>query len=301
MFHEIRQRVTDRILKALAEGLVPWGRLWLGHRNDGPATNALTSLPFRGVNPLLLNLADFTSKWWATERCWKVFGYRLKPHQHGVQVFTSQADDLQGETVFNAEQVQGPGVERYLLGDTAKRRLPAFEAAERVIAATEADIRHINGTKAVYYRLPKAYIVLPLKAQFESGPGGLPAYFNTAAHELGHHSEHRLNWLADPHLGFKDRYDIGELRSTLGAAFLTAQISIPFYHNQASHSKYLGTWMKLMKADPTFIFRVTESAWDAAEFILSFSRKPLEVFSPPMKASGNFQATHCLMCAPSPS
>ena len=58
-----------------------------------------------------------------------------------------------------------------------------------------------------------------------------------------------------------------------------------------SHSKYLGTWMKLMKADRTFIFRVAESAWDAAEFILSFSRKPLEVFSPPMKASGHQRIT----------
>jgi antirestriction protein ArdC len=72
MSHEIRQQVTDRIHKVLAEGLVPWGRPWLGHRNDGPPTNAMTSLPFRGVNPLLLNLAGFTSKWWASERCWKV-------------------------------------------------------------------------------------------------------------------------------------------------------------------------------------------------------------------------------------
>jgi hypothetical protein len=68
-----------------------------------------------------------------------------------------------------------------------------------------------------------------------------------------------------------------------------------------SHSKYLGTWMKQMKADPTFIFRVADSAWDAAEFNLPLNRKPLEVFSPPMKASGNFQATRCPMCAPSPS
>ena len=57
MSHEIRQQVTDRIHKVLAEGLVPWGRPWLGHRNDGPPTNAMTSLPFRGVNVLLLHLA----------------------------------------------------------------------------------------------------------------------------------------------------------------------------------------------------------------------------------------------------
>jgi antirestriction protein ArdC len=173
---EIHQHVTDRIHKALAEGLVPWGRPWLGHHNDGQPTNTLTSLPFRGVNVLLLNLEGRPSKWWATERVWTVFGFRLKPHQQGVQVFYGQADDLQGETVFNAGQVDGPGVvDRYLLGDRAKSRSPAFEEAERVIAATGADIRHVPGTKAVYYRLPKDYIILPLKSQFEGGTGGLPA------------------------------------------------------------------------------------------------------------------------------
>jgi antirestriction protein ArdC len=233
----------------------------------------LTSLPFRGVNVLLLNLEGCPSKWWATERCWKVFGYRLKPHQQGTQVFTGPADDLQSQTVFNAEQLDGPGVERYLLGNTATRRSPAFDEAERVIAATKADIRHVPGTKAVYYRLPDDYILLPLKSQFESGSGKLPAYFNTAFHELVHWSEHRLNWLADPHLGYQDRYDIGELRRTLGAAFLSAEIGVPFYHGQKGHAMFVGTWMQLMRADNTFVFRVAEAVGEAAEFILSFRRK----------------------------
>ena len=241
MSEQIRQHVTDRILKALEQDQVPWGTAWLGHRNDGPATNAMTSLPFWGVNVLLLDLTGFPSKWWATERCWRVCGYRLKSHQKGTQVFTSEVDDLQGQVVFNAQHVDGPGVERYLLGGSAKRRSPAFDLAERVIAATGADLRHVNGTKAVYFRLPKDHIVLPLKSQFESGPGGLPAYFNTVFHKLVHWSEVRLNWLADPHLGYQDRYDIGELRATLSAAFLSAEMGIPFYHNQTSHSEYLGS------------------------------------------------------------
>ena len=71
MSHEIHQQVTHRILKALADGVVPWQRPWLGHKNDGAPTNALTSFSFRGVNHLLLNLSGFQSKWWATQRVWK--------------------------------------------------------------------------------------------------------------------------------------------------------------------------------------------------------------------------------------
>jgi hypothetical protein len=50
-------------LKALEQGQVPGGTAWLGHRNDSPPTNALTSLPFRRINILFLNLAGFPSKW----------------------------------------------------------------------------------------------------------------------------------------------------------------------------------------------------------------------------------------------
>jgi antirestriction protein ArdC len=268
---EIRQRVTG-IHKALAEGLVPWGRPWLGHRNDGPPTNALTSLPFRGVNPLLLNLAGFKSKWWATQRVWTVFGYRLKPHQYGVQVFTGNGDDFQSQTVFNAEQVGGPGVERYLVCGTTGKRQPNYEAADRVIAATGADIRHVHGTQALYYRLPDDYIILPLKSQFVAGPGGLPAYFNTALHECVHWSEHRLRWLADPPLTVKERYAIGEMRAEIGSAYLGARIGIPFPEAiRLNHDKFVRTWMQVMRADPTFILRVAEAAGDAADFILSFS------------------------------
>lgn len=278
MSDEIHQQVTNRISKALADGLAPWGRPWLGHRNDGPPTNALTCFPFRGVNSLLLNLAGFRAKWWATERVWKAFGFQVKPNHQGTQIFTGQASDFQRHTLFNAEQVEGPGVERYLVLETTATRPPNYEGADRMIAANGADIRHVYGNEAAYYRLPNDYIVLPLKVQFEIGPGGRPSYYNTAFHELTHWTEHRMSWLAAPHLGDQDRYDIGELRATLGAAFLSAEIGIPFYHNQTSHSLYLGTWMRLMKADPTFVIRVAEAAWAAVKFILSFSRNQSAVF-----------------------
>jgi antirestriction protein ArdC len=268
---KICQQVTEQIRSALHQGQVPWGRAWLGHKNDGSPTNALTSLPFRGINVLLLNLAGCKSRWWASERCWTAFGFNLKPGQQGVRVFHGKLDDLQSQTVFNAEQVAGPGVERYLVGGTPGQRLPAFEAADRVIAATGADIRHVPGNEAAYYRLPKDYIVLPLQSQFVSEA----AYQTTVLHELCHFSEHRIRWFADAHLTIKERYRGGELRATICSALLCAQIGIPFFHNETSHRMCLSTWIQLMKADPSLIFRVTDAAEQAAEYILSFSRQQL--------------------------
>jgi antirestriction protein ArdC len=87
-----------------------------------------------------------------------------------------------------------------------------------------------------------------------------------------HWSEHRLGWLADPHLSIKERYRIGAWRATWGSAVLCAEIGVPFYHGQKGHAMFVGTWMQLMRADNTFVFRLAEAVGQAAQFILSFRR-----------------------------
>jgi antirestriction protein ArdC len=54
---------------------------------------------------------------------------------------------------------------------------------------------------------------------------------------------------------------------------LCAEIGVPFYHGQKGHAMFVGTWMQLMRADNTFVFRVAQAVGEAAEFILSFSRR----------------------------
>ena len=277
MSTEIRQQVTDDILNALANDLVPWQKPWLGHRNDGPPTNVLTNFSFRGINRVLLQLASnrqgFKSKWWGTKKVWNVFGYQVTPHQERTQVFYEVDGNLGTQAVFNAEQVEGPGIERYLVLQATAKRLPDYDAAERVIAATNAHIRHMPRNGALYYRLPLDHIEMPLKTQFLEGTGKLPAYYGTLLHEANHWSEHRLRWCADPHLSIKARYAIGEWRADLGSAFLADEIGIPLYHNPASHRMFGGQWMKLMKCDNTLVFRVASAASEAASFILSFSER----------------------------
>jgi len=273
MAHETHQQVTDRILNALAEGLVPWQKPWLGHRNDGPPTNALTSFAFRGVNILLLNLAGFRSKWWATAKVWKAFGFEVRPGQQGTQVFHGEVDNLASQTVFNSEQVDGPGVERYLVTETTGKRLPAYDAADKIVAAVGVDIKHEPRNGALYYRLPKDYILVPLRSQFEQGRYGVASYYVTVLHELCHASEHRLHWFADPHRSIKERYWIGEMRAVFGASFLAAEVGIPDLVKEKE--RFLPKWIELMKADNTLLFRVAGAASDAAEFILSFAQRQM--------------------------
>ena len=274
MSTEIRKQVTNEILEALTDGLVPWQKPWLRHENDGPPTNVLTNLSFRASNLILLQKVahrqGFRSKWWGTQRVWNAFGFQVEPHQAGSQVFYGK---VQNQTVFNAEQAEGPGIERYLVREATETCHPAFEAADKIIAATKADIRHIHGDEANYYRPPEDYIVVPLKSQFLNGPGGLCGYYGTVLHELTHWTDHRLGWLAEPHLTNKERYALAEIRAQFGSAYLIAEVGIPFPDAITNHANYIGMWMKAMNADPTVIMRVASAASEAVDFILSCSRQ----------------------------
>ena len=55
---------------------------------------------------------------------------------------------------------------------------------------------------------------------------------------------------------------------------------MPASENLENHIAYVGTWLKAMRNDPRFIFAGSAQASKAADFILSFSRKPEDVPEP---------------------
>jgi antirestriction protein ArdC len=285
----IRSQVNDKIIAALAQGLTPWTKPWVASTNGGNSANAVSRRSYRGVNPLLLELAamekGFSSRWWGTYRQWQNLGAQVRAGQRGTRIvfwrpITGTRTNADGEqesktfpllreyVVFNAEQCEG--TERFRVQPGDNTSAVDFEPAEQVIAATGADIRHISGDKAAYFRHPLDHIVMPLKEQFDKGAFGLPGYYATAFHELMHWTEHRLEWTGS--------YALGELRAEIGAAYVASEIGIPIADNLENHAKYLDSWLRAMKADSRVIFQVTSAASKGADFILAFSRQeqPLE-------------------------
>lgn len=138
--------------------------------------------------------------------------------------------------------------------------------AERVIKATKVDFREESRDGALYHRLPLDYVVVPTMQQFWFGPGGPESFYFTAFHELMHATEHRLNWLAEPHRSIKDRYAIGELRADIGSAYVCAALGIPpqkdtiNFDPRTTFCRYMKHWLRIMGEDNGFIFRMTEAA-----------------------------------------
>src|SRR5512144_1457857 len=97
--NDIRQTVTDQILAALESGSIPpWRRPWaVGGKNSGSHANVVTKRSYRGLNPILLDLASerhgFSSRWWGTFRQWQTLGGKvmarpshMPPGKWGTQI-----------------------------------------------------------------------------------------------------------------------------------------------------------------------------------------------------------------------
>lgn len=288
--NEIRERITAEIVAALEKGgLPPWRRPW---GTSGPPANAQTGRKYSGVNVLLLQLHRQRlglegPSLYATFNQWHALGCRVKARPCNVRqgrwgcnvVFCKpvhkgergEGDDrddkrasyllLRSFTVFGVDQVEGEAADRL----RAERALQGaafadYAPAERAFAATGADIRH--GSDRAFYRRPAPdgdFIAVPHKHAFESEK----EYYATLLHELGHWSESRLNWTGS--------YAEGELRAEVASAFALAELGVPQSDDLTNHETYLAGWLKELRADPRFIFRVSADASRAVDFLLGFS------------------------------
>ncbi len=292
---EIRQQITDRIIEALQKGnLPPWRQTWRNDPNCGQPANIVSQKTYRGINPLLLQIASmrhgFRTRWWATFRQWDTLGCHVMrrpdnvpPGEWGTNIIfwkpvaiTERSEDGEDDekrifvmrtyTVFNIDQVVGDHLNRYRAGFTTltdEEVEQRFDEAEKAILATNADIRH-GGNEAFYSRAGD-YIQMPHRHQFSGAD-----YWEVLCHEMVHWTEppRRLNWeRAD------QGYAMGELIAEIGGCFLASELGLPV-SDQANHVSYIQHWLQAMKNDPAFIFKASTQASKAVDFVLAFSRTP---------------------------
>jgi len=202
--------VTNRIIRELEAGRVPWVQPWgrTGGARPGLPRNAVTARQYSGVNVLLLWGAVIENGWpsqsWLTFRQAVQAGGNVRTGERGTTVvyadrFTPEAEkerarETGGEakaipflkrfTVFNIAQCEG--VREGLASDPAP--LPEREIvplAEAVIAASGVDFR-IGGDKAFY--VPSLdYVQVPPQPAFYEQIN----YYRTALHELTHATGHQ--------------------------------------------------------------------------------------------------------------
>jgi antirestriction protein ArdC len=78
----IYQTITDRILKQLESGVVPWRKTW----TTGLPKSLTTAKEYRGINIVILGMAEYTSRYWVTYRQAQHLGGQVRKGERSTPV-----------------------------------------------------------------------------------------------------------------------------------------------------------------------------------------------------------------------
>jgi antirestriction protein ArdC len=279
----VYQLVTDAILEALEQGVIPWRRPW-GGQQLAPKS-ATSGRPYRGINTWLLFIAAelhaYESPWWITYKQAQALGGQVRKGERASLVtFWKEWDTEDRETgeeikvpvlryfnVFNAEQCDGLGAKFTGRPDVETFDHSPIDRCEQIAARyTDGPTVEHGGFRACYQPL-RDHVLMPRPEVFQQRE----AYYSTLFHELVHSTGHekRLNRES---LGTQDldAYGREELIAEMGAALLcgVAGISPGTIENSAA---YLAGWCKAIRQDCKLAIQSAAAAQRAADRILGES------------------------------
>lgn len=282
---DIHQQITDLIISAIEKGAGEFRLPW--HRGAGSIMrpiNVASRKPYNGVNILALwasaDAKGYQSGLWGTFKQWSDAGAHVRKGEKAAHVvfykeITVAAGDDDGDEaetrlfaratpVFSAEQVDGYPLP---IDESPATVIQPIEAGEAFVARTGATVTH-GGTRA-FYRRSTDSIQLPEREMFIGTGTSTPAesYYSTLLHELTHwtSAETRCNRQLGNRFG-DEAYAIEELVAELGASFLCGDLGITD-EPRADHAQYLGTWLRVLRADKKAIFAATAKASQAVAFL----------------------------------
>ena len=282
----IYRTVTDRIIKELREGRVPWVKPWNSPdvaTRIGLPMNTISQKPYSSINILLLWSAAIEHGWasqrWLTFRQAALLGGHVRKGEHGETIvyakrYVPKSERHRAErdgdepntipmlkcyTVFNVAQCDGLPTEH--VDDAPAPDDDELGAdAVHLIRATGASVRH-QGHRAFYNRAGD-FICLPVPADF---PDPLD-YTRTLLHELGHWSGHASRLARTFGKRFGDEaYAREELVAEIACAYVATSLGI---EPTLQHSSYLSSWLKVLEGDERAIFQAASYASAAADYLL---------------------------------
>ena len=291
MKQDVYERVTDRIVADLEQGVRPWHKPWNAEHAAGRTTRPLrhNGQPYNGINVLMLwseaMARGFAAPIWMTFRQAKEFGGHVRKGEKGslvvyadrirrteLDVETGDQVDreipfMKGYTVFNVEQIEGLPGPFYAVAEPRLDPVQRIDRAEEFFASLGADIRH--GGNSAYYTMAEDRVQMPPFEAFEDAE----SYYATLAHECTHWTRHpsRLEREFGRKRWGDEGYAMEELVAELGAAFLSADLDLT-PEPREDHAAYIGHWLKVLKDDKRAIFTAAAHAQRAADFLNSLQK-----------------------------
>lgn len=181
---EIRQKITDMMVKAIAEGTPPWRKPWSATTNSGSPCNFSSGRRYTGINPLILMLWSmfhkYESKYWGSSSAWlKNIGAHVMKEQHATYITlfkmlpkrdpktkkvmkNSAGKDimfpiLREFPIFNIQQLQAPTVETLLDG---RCRAGSGSLVKTMLGLEDRKARTAITTKIELLKIAEKYLLV---------------------------------------------------------------------------------------------------------------------------------------------
>lgn len=273
----VYEMVTDRIIKQLEKGVIPWEKPWTGTR-DG-AFNRISKKSYSLLNQMLLKHQGE----YATFKQWSDLGGKIRKHEKAETVAFWKIQPVKEEKDGIEEIKQIPILKYYHVFHISQiedvEPLPIDVAVLEPIA--EADkilmdyisreniaLEHTASNKA-YYSPTRDLIHLPLIEQFKN----TEEYYSTAFHEATHSTMaiNRCNRKPENKrvaFGSED-YSKEELVAEIGSANILNMLGIETSHSFRNSTAYIQNWLTVLKNDTRFIVSASSKAEKAVKYILN--------------------------------
>lgn len=272
---DVYAAVTDRIIKQMEKGIIPWEKPWGGMM--GGAISGSTGKPYSLLNQMLLSKPG---AYYTFNQIQKKGGSIRKGEKSQLVVFWKQIpvkeqDSQTGEikttivpmlryyNVFHVDQCDG-----ITAPTTEPEPMQTCPEAESIISKyiQRSGVEFVQKVSdEAYYSPSRDRVVLPMTEQFAS----MAEYYSTAFHELAHSTGHqsRLKRLkATAHFG-SESYSKEELVAEITAAALMNHTGLETNGTLRNTAAYIQSWLSALRNDKRLIVTATGAATKAFDYI----------------------------------
>ena len=273
----IYEEITNRIIKQLESGEIPWHKPW--HGVTSGAYNRVSKKPYSLLNQMLLmhdgeyatykqwsDLGGTVRKGEKSEMVvfWKIF--HVEEEENGKKVKKS-IPLLKYINVFHVSQVDG--VEPKSVKPIEHKPIEEAEKIKNDYKNRENLLIEELVTNRAFYSPSKDYIQVPCKEQYDN----VMEFYSTLFHEMVHSTGHkdrlgRLDVNAKLASFGSEDYSKEELIAEIGSAFLMNHIGIETSKTFKNSAAYIQSWLKVLKDDNRFIVSASSKAEKAMKYIL---------------------------------
>ena len=269
---DLYQTITDRIIKELENGTVPWHKPW---KCTGGAISRATGKPYSILNQLMLpQEGEYVTYRQAIEE-----GHPVRKGEKASMVFFFkflETEDKETGEIKTVPLLKYYSVFHISQCDGMKPRFTAFHSdlqpdkkAESIIdnyvRSTGVTLKRIQSDKA-YYSPSTDTIVVPEISQYSDVAEFYSTLFHESVHSTGHHS--RLNRITDVARYGSESYSKEELVAELGASYLVNVAGLETTSSFRNSVAYVNGWLAALKNDKRFIVGAAGQAEKAVHTIL---------------------------------